>query len=56
MTDARIVVATLGGLILGQLVSFDPNFEHDVLQPTLERLFESLRAQAPAGAAAGQRA
>jgi DNA-binding transcriptional regulator YbjK len=56
VTDARIVVATLGGLILGQLVSSDPDFERDVLQPTLERLFESLRAQSPAEAPAGQRA
>jgi TetR/AcrR family transcriptional regulator, regulator of biofilm formation and stress response len=46
-TDARVVVATLTGLVLGQLVSPDPRFEQDVLRPTLEHLFARLRAAAP---------
>jgi hypothetical protein len=41
-TDAQIVVATITGLVLGQLVSSNSRFAQDVLRPTLERLFESL--------------
>ena len=41
-TDARIVVAALTGLVLGQLVTPQRHFERDVLRPALERLFESL--------------
>jgi DNA-binding transcriptional regulator YbjK len=47
-TDARLVVAALSGLVLGQLVTPQPNFERAVLRPTLERLFESLTVEAPA--------
>ena len=40
--DARIVVATLTGLMLEQLVRAEPRFEEDVLRPALERLFDRL--------------
>ena len=47
--DARIVVATLTGLMLEQLASGQPGFGEAVMRPALERLFTSLSAaEAPA--------
>ena len=40
--DARIVVAALTGLMLEQLASGRDDFEHEVLRPSLERLFVRL--------------
>jgi DNA-binding transcriptional regulator YbjK len=49
--DAGLVVATITGLVLGQLVSPAEDFEDVVLRPALERLFsrlaEPLEAPAP---------
>ena len=42
--DARIVVATLTGLMLEQLASGREDFEEEVLRPALERLFARLAA------------
>ncbi len=39
---ARLVVATLEGLVLLQLVESDPAFEPDVLRPAMARLLHSL--------------
>jgi DNA-binding transcriptional regulator YbjK len=49
--DARIVVATLTGLMLEQLASGRDDFEVAVLRPALERLFARLAAgdRTPAG-------
>jgi TetR/AcrR family transcriptional regulator, regulator of biofilm formation and stress response len=47
-TDARVVVAAISGLVLGQLVAPQRNFERDVLRPSLERLFERLTASGAA--------
>jgi DNA-binding transcriptional regulator YbjK len=43
--DARVVVATLTGLMLQQLASGLPDFETAVMRPTLERLFGRLAGQ-----------
>ncbi len=48
--DARVVVATLTGLLLEQLASEREDFETGVLRPALTRLFAQLAA--PTGAAA----
>jgi DNA-binding transcriptional regulator YbjK len=40
--DAPIIVAALFGLVFGQLAVPRANFERDILQPALERLFERL--------------
>jgi TetR/AcrR family transcriptional regulator, regulator of biofilm formation and stress response len=39
---ARLVVATLEGLVFLQLTEADPRFEHDVLRPSLRTLIEAL--------------
>jgi DNA-binding transcriptional regulator YbjK len=41
-TDARLVVATITGLMLEQLSTRHPRFERTVLRPALERLFTRL--------------
>jgi DNA-binding transcriptional regulator YbjK len=41
-TDAHIVVAVVSGLMLGLLANPNPEFERDVMRPTLERLFTRL--------------
>ena len=47
---ARLVVAAITGLLLGQIASPRPDFEDKVFRPALERLFTSLVAErAPAG-------
>jgi DNA-binding transcriptional regulator YbjK len=43
-TDAHIVVAVVSGLMLGLLANPNPQFERDVMRPTLERLFKLLAA------------
>ena len=43
-TDAHIVVAVVSGLMLGLLANPNPEFERDVMRPTLERLFKRLAA------------
>ena len=43
-TDAHIVVAVVSGLMLGLLANPNPQFERDVMRPTLERLFTRLVA------------
>jgi TetR/AcrR family transcriptional regulator, regulator of biofilm formation and stress response len=43
-TDAHIVVAVVSGLMLGLLANPKPQFERDVMRPTLERLFTRLVA------------
>jgi TetR/AcrR family transcriptional regulator, regulator of biofilm formation and stress response len=43
--DAQLVVATITGLMLGQLASPRPGFEQKVFRPVLERLFTSLVAE-----------
>ena len=43
-TDAHIVVAVVSGLMLGLLANPNPQFERDVMRPTLERLFKRLAA------------
>jgi DNA-binding transcriptional regulator YbjK len=48
VTDARVVVAAITGLILGQLVNPRPGFEDDIFRPALERLFHSLTVGSPA--------
>jgi TetR/AcrR family transcriptional regulator, regulator of biofilm formation and stress response len=49
--DGPLVVATLTGLVLGQLAIPHPDFEEAIFRPALERLFERLveGAGAPAG-------
>jgi TetR/AcrR family transcriptional regulator, regulator of biofilm formation and stress response len=42
--DARLVVATLTGLMLEQLASGRYDFEQEVMRPSLERLFSRLAA------------
>jgi TetR/AcrR family transcriptional regulator, regulator of biofilm formation and stress response len=42
VTDARLVVATVTGLMIGQLTNPQPDFENQVFRPTLERLFTRL--------------
>jgi TetR/AcrR family transcriptional regulator, regulator of biofilm formation and stress response len=42
VTDARLVVATVTGLTIGQLTNPQPDFEHEVFRPALERLFTRL--------------
>jgi TetR/AcrR family transcriptional regulator, regulator of biofilm formation and stress response len=42
VTDARIVVATITGLMIGQLTNPQPDFEEKVFRPALERLFTRL--------------
>jgi DNA-binding transcriptional regulator YbjK len=42
VTDARIVVAAITGLMIGQLTNPQPDFEDDVFRPALERLFTRL--------------
>ena len=51
--DARIVVATLTGLMLEQLASGRPKFGDEVMRPALERLFAQLAGASSAAAAAG---
>jgi DNA-binding transcriptional regulator YbjK len=46
-TDARVVVAAISGLVLGQLVSPHTRFQRQVLRPTLERLFARLISESP---------
>jgi hypothetical protein len=41
-TDAHVVVATISGLILGQLTTPRKDFERAILRPALERLFTRL--------------
>ena len=41
-TDATLVVATISGLVLGQLVNPHERFKQTMLRPALERLFVSL--------------
>ena len=41
-TDAHVVVATITGLILGQLTTPRSDFERTILRPALERLFTRL--------------
>ena len=41
-TDAHVVVATITGLILGQLTTPRSDFERAILRPALERLFTRL--------------
>lgn len=41
-TDAHVVVATITGLILGQLTTPRSDFEDQILRPALERLFTRL--------------
>ena len=41
-TDAKLVVTTLIGLVLGQLVNPSEDFEQTMLRPTLERLLVRL--------------
>ena len=48
--DAPLVVATITGFLLGQLVTPHPNFEEAVFRPALERLFERLVEPLPARA------
>jgi DNA-binding transcriptional regulator YbjK len=43
-TDAHIVVSVVSGLMLGLLANPNPQFERDVMRPTLERLFSRLAA------------
>ncbi len=45
--DATLVVAAIAGLMLQQLASESPGFEHEVLRPALERLFGRIAAGAP---------
>ena len=42
VTDARVGVAAITGLLLGQIVNPRPRFEEGIFRPALERLFESL--------------
>ena len=42
VTDARIVVAAITGLMIGQLTNPQPRFEEEVFRPALERLFTRL--------------
>jgi DNA-binding transcriptional regulator YbjK len=42
VTDARLVVATVTGLMIGQLTNPQPDFEEQVFRPALERLFTRL--------------
>jgi TetR/AcrR family transcriptional regulator, regulator of biofilm formation and stress response len=51
--DARLVVAAITGLLLGQLAHPRPDFEETIFRPALERLFTRLTApeQAPADTA-----
>lgn len=49
--DARIVVATISGLLLGQLADPAPDFEERIFRPALERLFASLAEGSPLRAA-----
>ena len=42
VTDARLVVATITGLMIGQLTNPQPDFEDEVFRPALERLFTRL--------------
>jgi DNA-binding transcriptional regulator YbjK len=44
-TDARLVVATITGLMLEQLGTPNPRFERTILRPALERLFTRLAPQ-----------
>jgi len=44
-TDAHIVVAVVSGLMLGLLANPNPDFERNVMRPTLERLFTRLAAE-----------
>jgi DNA-binding transcriptional regulator YbjK len=50
--DARLVVAAISGLMLGQLAHPRPDFEEAIFRPALERLFARLTA--PDGALAGE--
>jgi TetR/AcrR family transcriptional regulator, regulator of biofilm formation and stress response len=42
VTDARLVVATITGLMIGQLTNPQPDFEEQIFRPALERLFTRL--------------
>jgi TetR/AcrR family transcriptional regulator, regulator of biofilm formation and stress response len=42
VADARLVVGTITGLMLGQLANPRPRFEEEVFRPALERLFTLL--------------
>jgi TetR/AcrR family transcriptional regulator, regulator of biofilm formation and stress response len=44
--DARLVMAAISGLMLGQLASPRPGFEQEVFRPALERLFGLLTGRA----------
>jgi TetR/AcrR family transcriptional regulator, regulator of biofilm formation and stress response len=46
VTDARLVVGAITGLMLGQLANPQPRFEEDVFRPALERLFTLLTERA----------
>ncbi|HYI99613.1 MAG TPA: TetR family transcriptional regulator [Thermoleophilaceae bacterium] len=50
--DARVVVATLTGLMLQQLAGGREDFEDAVMRPALERLLSRISTRAPAGAPA----
>jgi TetR/AcrR family transcriptional regulator, regulator of biofilm formation and stress response len=45
VTDAKVVVAAITGLLLGQLVTPHPRFEERIFRPARERLFHSLTAE-----------
>ena len=49
VTDARLVVGAITGLMLGQLVNPQPRFEEDVFRPALERLFTLLTEKSMMG-------
>jgi DNA-binding transcriptional regulator YbjK len=49
-SDARLVMAAISGLMMGQLANPQPRFEDDVFRPALERLFGLLTGRAPARA------
>ena len=42
--DAPLIVATITGFMLGQLVTPVPDFEERIFRPALERLFAELVA------------
>jgi hypothetical protein len=48
--DAPLIVATITGFMLGQLVTPVDDFEERIFRPALERLFTKLTEQAPVSA------
>ena len=46
VVDARVVVATLTGLMLQQLAGGSEDFERTVMRPALQRLLRQLAGQA----------